>query len=45
VKCRRDGLANNWLLVGSTLDGGIGCTAFGSCFGQAMIFDLSRFAQ
>jgi hypothetical protein len=39
------GLANNWLLVGSALDGGIGCTAFGSCSGQAVVFDLSRFAQ
>jgi hypothetical protein len=39
------GLANNWLMVGSMLDGGIGCTAFGACFGEAEIFDLNRFAQ
>lgn len=39
------GLANNWLLVGSTLDGDIGCTAAGRCFGQAMIFDLNRFPE
>ncbi len=39
------GLANNWLLLGSVEDGGIGCTAFGSCFGGAAIFDLNRFAN
>jgi hypothetical protein len=39
------GLANNWLLVGSTHDGGIGCIAFGSCAGEARVFDLNRFAK
>lgn len=39
------GLANNWLLVGSTLDGGIGCIALGYCAGEALFFDLNRFAQ
>jgi hypothetical protein len=39
------GLANNWLLIGSSLDGDIGCTAFFACSGAAAIFDLNRFAQ
>ena len=39
------GLANNWLLVASVHDGGIGCTAFGRCSGKATIYDLNRFAK
>jgi hypothetical protein len=37
-------LANNWLLVGSVHDKGIGCTFdAGHCSGVATIFDLNRF--
>lgn len=40
------GLANNWLLVGSTHDFGFGCiSGVASCAGEAMIFDLNRFAK
>lgn len=37
------GLANNWLLVGSTHDTGSFCHSIVSaCFGEAKIFDLNR---
>ncbi len=39
------GLANNWLLVGSTHDGGFSCIADGDCAGEARIFDLNRLAD
>ena len=41
------GLANNWLLVGSTDDTGSLCVFVPGpfCVGEALIFDLNRFAK
>jgi hypothetical protein len=40
------GLANNWLLVGSTHDMGFGCvSSLGACAGEAQVFDLARFVK
>ena len=39
------GLANNWLLVGNTVDLHPLCQFEGACFGDAIVFDLNRFAE
>jgi hypothetical protein len=39
------GLANNWLLVGSTHDFAEGCIAVFACAGEARVFDLNRFSE